>query len=331
MLIDLITIDGKIGTRIKESYIKTHYYEYWLEINIFSKKYGFEELTWKNRIYNYMYNITKLPICPNCGGHVNFRGRKDQLYSTYCSSKCCGEYNIDNSAIVRQKTVNEKYGCDNVFQSNSVKEKIIKTNLENYGYENPNKCKEVREKIIKTNLERYNTEYYTQTEECKEKFKKTCQEKYGTDSPLQNENIKNKIKQTFINKYGSDHPMHVQEIKDKLKSTNIVRYGTDNPRKNKQIIEKVKLGIIEFHKNDEEKIIRCKENWGIDIIYIGNRRYEYTCPNCNETMDLDYHFIYNRAKSNHDICIKCNPMYNSMSEDELTSFVNEIGKPLLIK
>lgn len=325
MLIDLITKDGKIGTRIKETYIKKHHYKYWLEINEFVKKYGYEDLIWKQRVYNYMYNITELPICPNCGGLVNFRCRTDQLYATYCSPKCCGEYNIDKSAIIRKDTVNAKYGCDNVFQLDEIKEKIMNTSLEKYGCEYPNQSKMVKDKIIQTCREKYNVDYYLQSDISLEKRKQTNLVKYGNVSPFGNGEVKEKIKQTMLVKYGVEHPMHSEEIKRGMCETNIQRYGCDNPSKNKEIIEKIKQNVVKFHINDDRKPELRKEQWNIDVKYLGNGIYSFICPDCGEYQELDYHFISNRVKHNHIICSKCNPPYSSMSENEINTFVNELG------
>jgi len=61
--------------------------------------------------------------------------------------------------------INEKYGVDNVFELDFVKNKIKKTNLERYGFEYPILNDDIRRKIKKTNLERYGVDHYSKTSE----------------------------------------------------------------------------------------------------------------------------------------------------------------------
>ena len=72
-----------------------------------------------------------------------------------------------------------KYGVENVFKSEDMKEKIKKTNLEKYGTTNP----------FASNM-------------IKDKLRKTCLEKYGTEFPMKNELIVAKVQETNMKKYG---------------------------------------------------------------------------------------------------------------------------------
>ena len=76
--------------------------------------------------------------------------------------------------------IKEKYGVDNVFQSDEIKQKIRKTNKEKYG----NEC------ASKTNI-------------VKDKIKQTCLEKYGVEAALASDIIRKKIEETNIDRYGS--------------------------------------------------------------------------------------------------------------------------------
>lgn len=70
-----------------------------------------------------------------------------------------------------RQTFLEKYGVDNPFKSEEVKEQIKKTNLEKYGTEFSFQSDFVKEKIRKTNLDRYGEEIYAKTEDSKEKHR----------------------------------------------------------------------------------------------------------------------------------------------------------------
>jgi hypothetical protein len=66
------------------------------------------------------------------------------------------EYDKNNSKADKTKKTNlEKYGVENVFQSEDIKEKIKQTNLEKYGVEHPLQNKDILEKSKETNIERY--------------------------------------------------------------------------------------------------------------------------------------------------------------------------------
>lgn len=88
--------------------------------------------------------------------------------------------------IKRKNTNLEKYGVDNQFQSEIVKNQIKNKILEKYGVDNPAKSITIQEKIKNTSII-----------------------KYGEHCSLMNENIKNKIKTTLYKRYGVVHPSKI--------------------------------------------------------------------------------------------------------------------------
>lgn len=110
-------------------------------------------------------------ICPICGKETKFINATIG-YSICCSVKC----GFKNSNKKRKTTNLQKWGVENPFQAEVIKEKIKETNLSTIGVENPMQLKETVDKI-----------------------KQTCKDKYG------DENYRNcdKIKETRISKYGS--------------------------------------------------------------------------------------------------------------------------------
>lgn len=98
---------------------------------------------------------------------------KDMLFKTYfrITNNMTKEYFCENcKSIKTKKTVKDKYGVDNVFQSEKIK-KISKD----------------------TCNKKYNKDYYQQTDEFKEKTKNTCLNKYGVDHPLKCDEIISKM------------------------------------------------------------------------------------------------------------------------------------------
>ena len=155
--------------------------------------------------------------------------KKHKRYALFCSKEC--RFSEKGKEIIRNKkqttyknktkediqgildkrkrTVNEKYGVDNPFQSETIKSKSI-------------------DKRKKTNQERYGTEYVFQSDEIKTKIKETNQERYGVDNPMHSDEIKDKVKKTNQGRYGVDNVFQSDEIKTKIKKTNQERYGVDS-------------------------------------------------------------------------------------------------------
>lgn len=172
---DLLYLKNKIIENInffsRESFFKKHLTD--IEQNIILSIDG-DFLNQK--IYNFINDI-ETPKCI-CGKKLKFKSYKEG-YLQYCSTSCKSKNQIRSKSQYEKmkktykKTMIEKYGVENTFQLESVKETIRKKQLENdptyekrnekskktclekYGVDNPNKCKNIIEKRKKTNLERY--------------------------------------------------------------------------------------------------------------------------------------------------------------------------------
>ena len=102
----------------------------------------------------------------------------------YCCSPKCAQFKNRETNI-------EKWGVDNVFQNNQIKQKIKKTTNEKYGVDYPSQSFEIRGKI-----------------------KQICIEKWGVDNPMKCNFFKEKIKQTCIEKYGSESILNSKFMED---------------------------------------------------------------------------------------------------------------------
>ena len=123
--------------------------------------------------------------------------KKDGKY--YCS-KCSVEKMLDtkkekygeNYEIITQNYKNvmlNKYGVENCFQLDSVKEKSKKTNLEKYGDENYRNLEKHKETIIKI----YGVDNVSKSDIIKEKKIETCLKNFGVKYPTQSKNVCMKI------------------------------------------------------------------------------------------------------------------------------------------
>jgi hypothetical protein len=121
---------------------------------------------------------------------------------------------INSVTETRKRTKLSKYGDPNFTN----REKFIHTCQEKYGVNNVFSLDDVKEKIKNHWLETIGTEYYSSTKECREKMKKTSIEIYGVEYPNQANVIKEKRKNTNISKYGYPSNSQTQEFKDMWKN-----------------------------------------------------------------------------------------------------------------
>jgi uncharacterized C2H2 Zn-finger protein len=155
----------------------------------------------------------------------------------------------------------ERYGAENVFGAESIKNKVKATNLEKYGTENVFAAECVKDKIKVTNLEKYGAENVFAAESIKDKIKATNLERYGVEHTFQSPEIKDKIKDSLIARYGVDNPMKADSIKAKTNQTNLERYGykwlLESPeiqRKSEETCLK-KYGFKQAAQSDEVKAV----------------------------------------------------------------------------
>lgn len=129
----------------------------------------------KGEFYNYseveyINSSTKIKII--CPLHGEFYQYPLDHIKNYNGCKKC-------SKLKAIQTNLKRYGVENPFQSEEIKNKIKQKNLERYGVENPSQSSEIKKKKIKTSLKNYGVEYPTQSEIIKQKSKQTNMEKYG--------------------------------------------------------------------------------------------------------------------------------------------------------
>lgn len=111
------------------------------------------------------------------------------------------KYGEDYQSIIsekRKQTFLERFGCDNPFANEDVKEKIIHTCAAKYGHQHHMQSPIIKEKVKRTNLEKYGYDNVSKIPEVKEKIKETNLNKYGFALATQNPDIKAKIVATMV-------------------------------------------------------------------------------------------------------------------------------------
>jgi len=105
------------------------------------------------------------------------------------------EFDKNNSKTEKTSMTNfKKYGVDNVFQSEEIKEKIKQSHMKKYGVDHHMKNDIVKNKMIKTLMEKYGVDNIAKDISIQEKMKNTNKDRYGFDNPMRNEDIAEKSK-----------------------------------------------------------------------------------------------------------------------------------------
>lgn len=120
--------------------------------------------------------LNGIPKCPTCNNDIlNWkRGEPNK----YCNIKCRpGQFNQQKI----NKTIKNKYGVDNVFQIDEIKDKIKKTVQGRYGVDYVTQSNMVKKKMLKTIKEKYGVNHIMHLDRIKEKQKNTMQERYGVN------------------------------------------------------------------------------------------------------------------------------------------------------
>lgn len=156
------------------------------------------------RIYCLEHNITTSPKCqcPGCNNSVSWRNGKNE-FGKHCSCKC--SMNDPENQRLHKETNLKRFGVENPFQSDDIKNKIRETNLKIRGVEHPMQDAQVRNKVKQSCLAKYGVTHPLKSDTIKSVINKTCMKKYGTKWTCQSEIVKARIKKSNIEKYGVEN------------------------------------------------------------------------------------------------------------------------------
>lgn len=177
-------------------------------------------------------------ICDYCGDTLY------KHYANYLKEHTDGKDCCKNCwRLKAQETCKEKYGTENPFASDKIKEKIKSIFQEKYGVDNPGQIQEVKDKIVQTNLSKYGVVHAAQDKGIKQKMRKTCMERYGVENVFESKEIQEKIKLTLEEKYGQGNIAHTPEISEKIKQTNLRKYGVEYSCQAPEVIAKMRQSL----------------------------------------------------------------------------------------
>jgi len=218
------------------------------EVEYHKQGYSYSEI-----YYRTVNNDWVEHCCHTCRKHID----SEKYTKIYCCAKCAA--NNPKTLETRIATTQSRYGVNNVFQAEKVKETIKETSLDKYGTERfqqsgefstklkntiANYTDEKREKIIQkrsdTYMRRYGVDHCSKIPEVRKKTKDTNLIRYGVENPNQLEEVREKAKQTNLQRYGVENPSQSSDIKEKVKQTTFERYGVENGSQSPIIKEKMK-------------------------------------------------------------------------------------------
>lgn len=247
--------------------------------------------------------------CDYCGKELKVPFKRYNLSTKVVNKYSCSSKECSNQKI--KDVCQSKYGVDNPFQSEKIKDKIKESLLEKYGVEHPMFMEKTKDKIKNTCLEKYGETSYTKTDECKEKIIKTNLERYGVK-----------------------YELLLAEGQENRKNTRIER-GNQIPDELVNDYRKYRL-IVNRHLQRNKKIII--ENWnGLDYydselitdnfnLYPKDRLY----PHFDHKISVAYGFKNNidpdKIASIDNICITkqwINGLKKEMNEYEFKEFLNK--------
>jgi hypothetical protein len=210
--------------------------------------------------------------------------KSDEMKSIYSERFISNNPSNDESAINNKISTNlSRWGVENVFQSEVIKNKLKETNLNKYGYEHPMQSDIIKENTKKTNLL-----------------------KYGVDHVFQSEIIKDKGKKTNLLKYGVEHYSQSETSKKGVRERELEKYGVDNHTKS------------DNYRYDRFIITRDKDY----IRYLENNISLFNCIE-GHNFEIRSDNYLSRVKNNIPLCTVCNPIgdLKSIKEKELLEFI----------
>ena len=156
-----------------------------------------------------------------------------------------GRVRLQSTLDRRVATTLDKYGVENVFQSEDIKRKSVETMMDRYGVSHNTHVESARNKRARTNLR-----------------------KYGHENVFGNSDVQEKRRQSMLRNHGVVYPQQSPEIRARTITTNMERYGSAH-----YFTCDIFVMVQEFERFEREKKRR------EDLKASG--KYEI-CPHCDE-------------------------------------------------
>jgi hypothetical protein len=145
--------------KLREQWVQKNLSFFYKKLKDFQIANNQNNLKFSQVIYNYVNNISDIPLCKECSiNEQRFLGFSSG-YNEFCSKKCACKNSLPKAIENRKLNTLEKYGVEHTSKLDFVKDKQKKTNIEKYGFVSPTLNLEILEKQKNTMLQKYNVEY----------------------------------------------------------------------------------------------------------------------------------------------------------------------------
>jgi hypothetical protein len=277
----------------------------------------------KEKIWNTKENPLVVSLLEECF----FDKKSEKIKAKYIQFTCekCGKIEIKRDVSIvsllrnnlplwcgpclRKKGTLEKHGSETW----NNQEKTKQTNLQKYGVDNVFKAEEIKDKIKDSITKKYGG-FTWASKELREKANKTSIERYGSTN-----NIK-KAGETNLQKYGGIAPACSELVKEKQRKTLKEKYGQNYENMPGPLSSKNKF--IEFRRNQSVKLDLTwldEDKFNGKYDENGPIYYNFKCNICGNEFKDDFH-------SENPICRKCNPLLTGFSkaEKEIVEYIKSI-------
>jgi hypothetical protein len=181
----------------------------------------------------------------NCNNQFSKTFRQLKVSKNYCTE--CTKY---NKKIKVENTCLLNYGVKSVFQCKEIRDNMTKNIIEKYGVNNVSQSDKIKNKKAATCFKNHGVSVSFKSKEIQEKIKESYLTKLGVDNPFKSDIIKQQIRETNLEKYGAENPQQNKEIKNKTKSTCLEKYGVDNILKLEYVIQQRKQSCMDKYGNE---------------------------------------------------------------------------------
>lgn len=204
-------------------------------LNDFCKENNLNILeNYENTKINCNIKLTSKCINENCNEYFNKKFHILYKTKVFTCKKCTWL----NGNKKHKQTIFNKYGTENIWDVQEIKDKRVINCLNKYGVKNVNQLKEIKDKIKKTTQLNYFNSCKNKTQEPLIDKKQIIFNKYGTYTFQNSDYIKNKIKQTVLERYGVDHISKSKEILELKRKNSMNKYGVEYPIQHPEFSEK---------------------------------------------------------------------------------------------
>jgi hypothetical protein len=141
---------------------------------------------------------------------------------------------VAGTAQKREKTVRSRYGVENVFQAQEVKQTIRDSMIANHGAPSPLQVPAIRAKVAATNFARLGVGNPFASPEVQAKIRETNLVRFGVRNPNQSPEVMARRIETNLERYGTDHFFERPEFHDEYKAISQERFGANHPMQSEE-------------------------------------------------------------------------------------------------